>query len=107
MARVWTYEEKIRLRIGMRFDLLDTEALALQGDTIEELEKAAFQLRAERKDDMELALQRKVNPPKQDPGEQTPTPHPPLRSGSMPPGLSKPDPLAEMLARKLTGTGLM
>ncbi|HDH03665.1 MAG TPA: hypothetical protein ENH15_05415 [Actinobacteria bacterium] len=107
MARVWTYEEKIRLRMGIRFGLLDTEALALEGDTTEELEKAAFQLRAERKDGMELALQRKVNLPKQDLGEQTPTPHPPLRSGSMPPGLSKPDPLAEMLARKLISTRLM
>ena len=100
MARIWTYEEKIRLRVGMRFGLLETEALALEGNTIEELEKAAFQLRAERKDDLESALQRKVA--KQDLDEQTP-PTPSLRSGSVSPGVDKPDPLAAALARKVGG----
>ena len=99
MARIWTYEEKIRLRIGMQFGLLDTEALALEGDTIEELEKAAFQLRAERKDDLEAALQRKLA--KQDLDEQTTLPS--LRSGSMSPNKDKPDPLAVALARKVGG----
>ena len=103
MARIWTYEEKIRLRIGMQFGLLDTEALALEGDTIEELEKAAFQLRAERKDDLEAALQRKLARPKQDLDEQT-SPTPPLRSGSVSPGVDKPDPLAAALARKVGGS---
>ena len=96
MARIWTYEEKIRLRIGMQFGLLDTEALALEGDTIEELEKAAFQLRAERKDDLEAALQRKL---KQDLDEQTP-PTPSLRSGSASPNKDKVDPLEAALAKK-------
>jgi len=104
MARIWTYEEKIRLRIGMQFGLLDTEALALEGDTIEELEKAAFQLRAERKDDLEADLQRKLAL-KQNLDEQT-SPTPFLRSGSVSPGLDKPDPLAAALARKV-GARLM
>ena len=105
MARIWTYEEKIRLRIGMQFGLLDTEALALEGDTIEELEAHAFQVRAERKDDLEAALQRKLARPKQDLDEQT-SPTPTLRSGSMSPGVDKPDPLAAALARKV-GARLM
>ena len=98
MARIWTYEEKIRLRVGMQFGLLDTEALALEGDTIEELEKAAFQLRAERKDGLEADLQRKLA--KQDLDEQT-SPTPFLRSGSVSPGVDEPDPLAAALARKV------
>ena len=99
MARIWTYEEKIRLRIGMQFGLLDTEALALEGDTIEELEKAAFQLRAERKDGLEADLQRKLARPKQDLGEQT-SPTPSLRSGSASPNKDKVDPLEAALAKK-------
>ena len=103
MARVWP-EEKIKLRIGLQYDLSDDEALALKGDTIEELEKAAFQLRAELKDDLELALQRKVNLKT---SESTNLPLPPIRSGSVSPVWGKTDSLAEMLARKVTGTGLM
>ncbi len=101
MARIWTYEEKIRLRIGMQFGLLDTEALALEGDTIEELEKAAFQLRAERKDDLEADLQRKLA--KQDLDEQT-SPTPSLRSGSVSPNKDKVDPLEAALAKKFGRT---
>jgi hypothetical protein len=100
MARIWTYEEKIRLRVGMRFGLLDTEALALEGDTIEELEAHAFRMRAERKDGLEADLQRKLA--KQDLDEQT-SPTPSLRSGSVSPGVDKPDPLAAALARKVGG----
>ena len=103
--RTWTYEEKIRLRVGMRFGLLETEALALEGNTIEELEAHAFRMRAERKDGLEADLQRKLAPPQQDLDEQTP-PTPSLRSGSASPGLDKPDPLAAALARKV-GARLM
>ena len=103
MARIWTYEEKIRLRIGMQFGLLDTEALALEGDTIEELEKAAFQLRAERKDDLEADLQRKLARPKQDLDEQI-SPTPSLRSGSVSPNKDKVDPLEAALAKKFGRT---
>ena len=100
--RTWTYEEKIRLRVGMRFGLLETEALALEGDTIEELEAHAFRMRAERKDGLEADLQRKLA--KQDLDEQASPPS--LRSGSVSPGVDKPDPLMAALARKV-GARLM
>ena len=98
-SRPWTYEEKIRLRVGMRFSLLETEALALDGDTMEGLEKAAFQLRAERKDDLESALQRKLAPKTSEPSPDPPTP--PLRSGSVSRNQNKVDPLEVALAKKV------
>ena len=100
-SRPWTYDEKIRLGVGMRFGL--PEALALEGNTIEELEAAAFRINAERVDDLESALQRKLAP-KQNLGAPPSPPSPSLRSGSVSPGLDKPDPLAEALARKVRGS---
>ena len=71
-TRRWTYAEKIRLRVGMRFGLLETEALALEGDTLDELEAAAMRVKAERVDDLHADLQRKLAPRASEPDPSSP-----------------------------------
>ncbi len=100
-TRRWTYAEKIRLRVGMRFGLLETEALALEGDTLDELEAAAMRVKAERVDDLHAELQRKLAPRASEPDPSFPPPS--LGSGSRSPHRADTDPLADDLARKFGG----
>lgn len=98
----YTDRDRILLRIGMQHGLLDTEALALEGDTMTELVAHAERIKAEKKQDpIHQALIRKLSRKPIPDLSPTPSNTQPLRSGSRSALPLNGDALEATLRRKL------